>query len=113
MTVNLPDLDLDLDRIVEVARSVPGVVEMTGGPLGSASTYLPGRRVPGVRLAEDLVAVHLVVTLDRPLHEVANDVRHALSAALGGRRIDVVIEDVVQEVLPAPAAATAFPEAAP
>lgn len=100
MTVNLPtELTApDPDRVVEVARSVGGVADLTGGALGSAATYLPGRRVPGVRIDEYFLAVHLVVTLERPVYDVAADVRRALAAAFGDRRIDVVIEDVVPEV---------------
>lgn len=88
----------DPDRVAAVARSVGGVADLTGGALGSAATYLPGRRVPGVRIDDDFLAVHLVVTLERPLHDVAADVRRALAAEFAGRRIDVVIEDVVPEV---------------
>lgn len=84
----------EADRVAEVARSVDGVVDLSGGPLGGAATYLPGRRVVGVRVSDDHLAVHLVVTLERPVRDVAADVRRALQEAFGGRTIDVVVEDV-------------------
>lgn len=90
MTTQLPDPD----RVAEVARAVAGVVDLTGGPLDSAATYLPGRRVPGVRLDESTIAVHLVVTMERPVREVAADVHRALGEAFAGRTVEVVIEDV-------------------
>ena len=97
MTVSQPTEPTapDPDQVVALARSVAGVADLTGGAFGSAATYLPGRRVLGVRIDDDFLSVHLVVTLERPIPDVAADVRRALAAASGGRRIDVLIEDVV------------------
>ncbi len=90
MSADLPDAD----RVAEAARSVPGVTGLGGGAAGAVATYLPGRRVPGVRIDDEVVAVHVTVSLDRPLMRVAASVRAAVSPLAYGRAVDVVIEDV-------------------
>lgn len=84
------------DRIRAVVLAVPGVADLHGGAFGEAATYLPGRRVPGVRLTEDGTAeVHVVLTLDVPVLATAARVRDAVAVVVGGR-VDVVVEDVVE-----------------
>lgn len=85
----------DPDLVAEAARSVPGVTGLGGGPAGAVATYLPGRQVPGIRIEDDVVAVHVTATLDQPLMRVAAAVRSAVDPLVSGRRVDVVIEDVV------------------
>ncbi len=63
---------------------------------GFLATFLPGRRVAGVRITDDVCEVAVVLRLDgSPLPEGAEQVRRAVTPVVGGRRIDVVIADVV------------------
>jgi len=48
-------------QVSEAVLGVPGVADLSGGVLHEVSTYLPGDRVPGVRVAEDGVHVHVVL----------------------------------------------------
>ena len=90
-----PEAQHDADRIRAVALAVPGVAGLHGGSVGEAATYLPGRRVSGVRIAEDGTAeIHVVLTLDVPVPATAARVRDAVATVVGGR-VDVVVEDVV------------------
>ncbi|ACQ81708.1 hypothetical protein Bcav_3466 [Beutenbergia cavernae DSM 12333] len=82
------------DRVLRLVRDVPGVVDISPGPFGEVATYLPGRRVPGVRLREDRVEVHLVLSMDTAVPEVVALVREALRTETS-LRIDVHIDDVV------------------
>lgn len=84
----------DPDDVAAAAGSVPGVTGLGGGPAGAVATHLPGRRVPGVRIEDDVVAVHVTTTLDEPLMRIAAEVRSAVAPLVSGRRVDVVIEDV-------------------
>ncbi len=84
----------DADRVAEAALSVPGVTGLGGGAAGAVATYLPGRQVPGVRIDDDVVSVHVTVSLDQPLLPVAASVRAAVAPLANGRAVDVVIEDV-------------------
>lgn len=63
---------------------------------GFLATFLPGRRVAGVRIADDVCEVAVVLHLDgSPLPEAAEQVRRAVTPVVGGRRVDVVVADVV------------------
>ncbi len=87
-------LDLDADAVAALVRTCPAVVRLTSGPFGAA-TYLPGRRVDGVRTTDDAVELHVAVPLGVTAAEVARQVRAALADRVGGRRVDVVVEDVL------------------
>lgn len=102
-TRDTPEPQDDADRIRAVALAVPGVAGLHGGSFGEAATYLPGRRVSGVRVTGDGTAeVHVVLTLDVPVLATAARVRDAVAAVVGGR-VDVVVEDVAEPPVPTPA----------
>ncbi len=84
----------DPDQIADQVRRVDGVADLSGGVTGEIATYLPGRRVPGVRISPDRVEVHLVVESRRPVHEVADAVRRALRPLVGSQPVDVVVADI-------------------
>lgn len=75
--------------------SCPAVVAMHGGMAGEAATYLPGARVTGVRVSPARVEVHVVVRWPVPADEVAAQVLAVTAPVVGGRRVDVVIGDVL------------------
>ena len=88
-------VDLDPAALVRLVLSCPGVVAMHGGFSGEAATYLPGRRVVGVRILADSVEVHVVSRWPLPAGELAAQIWASTAAAVGGRRVDVVIGDVL------------------
>ncbi len=88
-----PDLD-DADTVASIARAVPGVAGLHPGRFGEVATYLPGRRVPGVRIAPERIDVHVVVTPDAAVRDTAAEVRRRVAAALPGPAVDVTVEDV-------------------
>lgn len=90
-----PLYDVDPDVIAARVLACPSVAALSGGPFGAAATYLPGRTVPGVRLTAEAVEVHVVARWGPPVAEVAAEVRRALSGSTAGRRVDLVVEDVV------------------
>ncbi len=49
------------DEVAAAVLSVDGVVGLHGGMFGEAATYLPGRRVTGVRLGENATEVRLTL----------------------------------------------------
>jgi hypothetical protein len=81
------------DRVRDSVLAVPGVADLHGGVLGEVGTYLPGRRVVGVRLLPDRTEVHLVLDTGTPLRETAERARTAVAAVRPGP-VDVVVEDV-------------------
>ena len=87
------DVALLADEVAAIVLALPGVVDLHPGPLGAVATYLPGRRVVGVRLDASTVEVHVVIGLDRPVREVAQDIHRAVAAVVSAP-VRVHVEDV-------------------
>lgn len=81
------------DEVAALVLGVPGVVRLHGGAFGEAATYLPGRRVTGVKLGTDLVEVHVVVANGTPIRETARQI-HTAVAAVVAAPVHVFVEDV-------------------
>lgn len=81
------------DRVAAATRSVPGVAGLHPGAYGEVATYLPGRRITGVRVGDDRTEVHVIVRFGVPVLATADAVRAAV-LPLVGTRVDVGIEDV-------------------
>lgn len=82
------------DAVAEAVRAVDGVAELYGGLFGEVGTYLPDRRVPGVRLDERGSAeVHVVVHWGAAVPATADAVRRSVSRLVPGT-VDVMVEDV-------------------
>jgi len=81
------------DLVAATVLTVPGVISLHGGLFGETATYLPGRRVPGVRLTEDVTDIHLSVVYGAPVFATAQQVRTAVAALVTGP-VNVTVEDV-------------------
>jgi uncharacterized alkaline shock family protein YloU len=86
--------DPDADAIAAAALSCPGVSGLHGGPLNEVAAYLPGRTVPGVRLAEDRIEVHVVARYGTVLPTLADQVHAAVAPQAGGFPVEVHIADL-------------------
>lgn len=93
-----PPGDSEADVIAAVVLACPAVAGVSGGPHGTAATYLPGRSVPGVRCGTDLVEIHVVLRYGSSVGDAVSQLRGALVRQLAGRRLDVVFEDVTDPV---------------
>lgn len=87
------------DLVASAARSVPGVRDLHGGAMGEVATYLPGRRVAGVRVQDHRCSVHVVIDWEAGIAETAERVRAAVRPLVDGP-VDVTVEDIAD---PAPA----------
>ncbi|NIZ90380.1 Asp23/Gls24 family envelope stress response protein [Kineococcus rubinsiae] len=81
------------DAIAAQVLAVPGVAGLHAGRFGEVATYLPGRRVTGVKLGEDRVEVHVVLLYSAPLLAVAQRI-HAVVAAVVEVPVQVFVEDL-------------------
>jgi len=81
------------DRVAAAVLTVRGVTGLHGGMFGETATYLPGRRVPGVRLTEDVTDIHLSLAYGAPVFATAQQVRTAVAALVPGP-VNVTVEDV-------------------
>jgi hypothetical protein len=88
--------------VVRLSRVLPGAhIDGVSADV-EVATYLPGRRVAGVRVRPDGVTVRVVCRYGPTVDELAAQVRDAVAGVWPGcPRIDVVIDDL--EVPPVPA----------
>ncbi|MFB9908357.1 hypothetical protein [Allokutzneria oryzae] len=85
------------DAIAEAVLAHPSVRRLDAGAFGSITSYLPGRRVDGVRAGGpgEPVEIGVVLTLGRPLPEVVADLRERVRRVGGDVPVDVTVADVV------------------
>ena len=81
------------DEIAALALAVPDVIRLHAGRFGEVATYLPGRRVTGVKIGDDLIEVHVVVAGQVPVQRTAQSIHEALATVVA-TPVHVFIEDV-------------------
>lgn len=86
--------DADTEAIAAATLACPHVAGLSAGTVEEIATYLPGRRVQGIRIRDDVLEIHLVAKWGTPLPEVAAEVRQAVAGLAGGRQTAVSIEDI-------------------
>ncbi len=82
------------EALAALVTSCPGVASLSGGILGEVATYLPGRRIRGIRLEGSTVEVHVVALWGTPLPPIADQVRAVCQPFARGRPIDVYVDDL-------------------
>jgi hypothetical protein len=88
------EVTYDADVIAAATSSCPAVAALVAGFPQVVATYLPGRRVDGVRIEEDRVLVSVVLAYGVPVSVLDAQVRAALTPLAKGRSIDVHVADV-------------------
>jgi uncharacterized alkaline shock family protein YloU len=92
-----PDPVALAERVAAAVAAHPAVVGLHGGIYGTVTTYLPGRRLVGVRIGEgdEPVEVAVVLRADQPIPDVVRSLRHEVSRLCGGSAVDVTVADIV------------------
>jgi hypothetical protein len=92
-----PDPVALAERVAAAVAAHPAVAGLHGGIYGSVTTYLPGRKLLGVRIGEgdEPVEIAVVVHADRPIPEVVRSLRSQVSRLCGGAAVDITIADIV------------------
>lgn len=106
MTSDLPAARTDdggplAERLATAVLAVPGVRDLHNGLFGEIATYLPGRRVPGVSLADDHGEIHIVVDAAYDLRGTAARVRN-VTEELAARPVTVTVADISVSSKPTP-----------
>ena len=86
--------EVDVDAVARVVAAVPGVESLSSGRVPEVATYLPGRRVAGIRVTDRDVEIHVKARWRRPLPEVAESVRAAVAPLVGARSVSVHVDDI-------------------
>ncbi|HEX8080286.1 MAG TPA: hypothetical protein VF557_08755 [Jatrophihabitans sp.] len=97
---------IDVDAVATAVRGCPAVDDLDGGRLGGVATYLPGRRVPGIRIETDRIEVHVRAVWNQPASLIAQQIRAALATLSAGKVIDVVLTDIATPATATPPTAT-------
>ena len=84
------------DDIAALVLAVPDVVRLHAGRFGEVATYLPGRRITGVKLGDDLIEVHVVVAGRVPVRDTAQLI-HAAVATTVATPVHVYVEDIAAD----------------
>lgn len=71
-----------------------GVAGLSKGPFGTVATHLPGERLEGVAVYDDVVEIAIVARAGHPLPALADRVRAAVASLVGGRLVNVSIDDL-------------------
>ncbi|NIJ10653.1 hypothetical protein FHU38_000997 [Saccharomonospora amisosensis] len=85
-------VELDVDRIAAAVRERPPVADLHGGRFGEIATYLPGRRVTGVRVRPADITVGIVGRYPATVAEMADAVRTAVGPV--DRPVHVAVMDI-------------------
>ncbi len=105
---------VDVDAVAAAVTSCSSVAHLMGGGIGGqVATYLPGRRVEGVRVTDDALEVHIATRWDVPIPAAAAEVRAALLPLAGGRPVTVAVEDIDEPQAAIPAITGGAPFAMP
>lgn len=83
------------DVVAEAVLSCPAVAALADD--GLVATFLPGRRVHGVSLRDHVCEVAVVLHWDdaATLPQLAEQVRQVVAQVAGGRRVDVLVADLL------------------
>jgi hypothetical protein len=85
---------VDVDAVVAATLGCPAVAGLHHGDKRFVATYLPGRRIVGVRAEDSRVLVSVVLARDTSVEALEKQVRSALAPLAEGREVDVHVADV-------------------
>ncbi len=84
----------DVDAIAAATLACPAVAGLLEGGPQAVATYLPGRRVVGVRVENGRVLVSVLLASGFSVRLLDAQVRSALAPLVVGRDVDVYVADV-------------------
>jgi len=88
---------VDVDAVAAAVRRCGSVGGLVDGPPAMAATYLPGRRVDGVRVDGETVIIQVSIRPESTVARLAREVGAAVSRLVPTRRVDIVVADVSEE----------------
>lgn len=83
-----------VDVVAATVLAVPGVHDLHAGVAGEVATYLPGRRVNGIRMREPGCSIHVVLHWGAPVLDTTDVIRDAVRPYVSGP-VDVTVEDIL------------------
>jgi hypothetical protein len=90
---------LDVDDIEAAVLGCSGVAGLGSGIIGELATYLPGRRIPGIRITEERVELEICAAWGVPAKLIAGQIWSALGSVVTDRPVEIVVTDVAEPVI--------------
>jgi hypothetical protein len=87
---------IDVDRLAAAAEDCPAVDALVDGPPTMAATYLPRRRVTGIRIEDDVVTIQVRLRWGSTVGQLAQQVWSAVPPLVGQHRVDIVVADITE-----------------
>ncbi|MEJ5928017.1 hypothetical protein WG915_05210 [Corynebacterium sp. H128] len=81
-------------ELLSIVRSIPGVHDMHPGLFGEVALLYPGERVPGVRVTDHCLEIHVVATRDAGDLRMLGNVIVAATQPLSNLPVHVTIGDI-------------------
>jgi hypothetical protein len=85
---------INVDVVAAAVRTCPGVSDLSGGRFGDVTSYLPGRRVPGVSVDSATVTVQIRARWNVPAKDLFAQISAAVTPLVPGRSVRVVVDDI-------------------
>ncbi len=85
---------VDVDALHDAVLAYPGIAGIGSSLPGALATYLPGRRVMGIRVTADVIELEVRTRADAAALHVGAGLQADLKQQAAGRRIDVTIVDI-------------------
>ena len=85
---------VNVDAVAAAVLGCAGVAGLDGGRFGEVTSYLPGRKVPGVVVSGGRVTVQIRSRWGVPAPDLAALVTKVLAPLTGRRPVDVIIADI-------------------
>lgn len=85
---------VDAESVAASVLESRSVVDLFSGDAVEVATYLPGKRVKGVRVRENEIEVHVVARWGSSMAAVADEIRRSVEPVAGGLPVSVFIDDV-------------------
>lgn len=90
----------EADAVAAAVLACPGVSGLHEGGWRPVATYLPGRRVAGVRLDEQRIQLSVTVSPGSRVPDLVASIRASLAGLARGRPVDVQVADIQDPPLP-------------
>lgn len=85
---------VNVDAVAAAVRACPGVSDLYAGRFAEVATYLPGRRVLGVVVADGTLTVQVRSRWAVPADALLREIDSAVARLLHGHKLRVVVGDV-------------------
>ena len=90
---------IDVDHLRTAVLRCSGVAGLGSGTIGELATYLPGRRVPGIRVTPELVELEICAAWGSPAKLIASQIWEALATVVPDRPVEILITDIAPPVI--------------